>query len=149
MARPEKLLGLTFLTSKIKQVHTIFTNLPRNGAVRAVERVTSSMTDTELPLPKNPFGFRYFEFPREEYQQINGLAMGSPLSAVMTCLFMETPVRDNYKDKIGRHSTLLRYVNDVLVIVLIRSCLHYTLTRFESISPWRKKKIRNYLSWTL
>ncbi|XP_069990569.1 rhodopsin-like [Penaeus vannamei] len=43
--------------------------------------------------------------------------MGSPLSAVLACLFMETLESDHCKDIIGRHSTWLRYVDDVLVIV--------------------------------
>ena len=59
--------------------------------------------------------------------------MGSPLSAVLACLFMETLERDHYRDIIGRHSTWLRYVDDVLVIVPRRSCLHHTLTRLNSV----------------
>lgn len=59
----------------------------------------------------------FFEFAGEEYQQISGLAMGSPLSAVLACLFLETLESDHYKDIIDRHSTWLRYVDDVLVIV--------------------------------
>ncbi|XP_069978475.1 uncharacterized protein [Penaeus vannamei] len=77
-----------------------------------------------ISLMKLCVDFGFFEFAGEEYQQITGLAMGSPLSAVLACLFMETLERDRYKDKIGRHSTWLRYVDDVLVIVPRRSCLH-------------------------
>ncbi|XP_069991692.1 uncharacterized protein [Penaeus vannamei] len=59
--------------------------------------------------------------------------MGSPLSAVLACLFMEMPERDHYSyDIIGRHSTWLRYV-DVLVIVPRRSCLNDMLTQLNSV----------------
>ncbi|XP_069989501.1 uncharacterized protein [Penaeus vannamei] len=100
-------------------------DLIRHGAIRAVERITGSIVDDELPLPKHHFislvklcvDFGFFEFAGEEYQQISGLAMGSPLSAVLACLFMETLERDHYRDIIGRHSTWLRYVDDVLVTV--------------------------------
>ncbi|XP_069998530.1 uncharacterized protein [Penaeus vannamei] len=59
--------------------------------------------------------------------------MGSPLSAVLACLFMGTLERDHYRDIIGRHSTWLRYVDDVLVIVPRRSCSHHTMTRLNSV----------------
>ncbi|XP_047497117.1 uncharacterized protein LOC125044469 [Penaeus chinensis] len=78
-------------------------------------------------------GLRLLEFAGEEYQQISGLAMAFPLSAVMACLFMETLERDNYKDIIGRYSTWLRYVDDVLVIVPRRSCLHHILKRLNFV----------------
>ncbi|XP_069971649.1 uncharacterized protein [Penaeus vannamei] len=98
------------------------------------------MVDEELPLPKDHFislvklcvDFGFFEFAGEEYQQISGLAMGSPLSAGLACLFMETLGRDHYWAIIGRHSTWSRYV-DVLVIVPRRSCLHHTLTQLNSV----------------
>ncbi|XP_069983582.1 uncharacterized protein [Penaeus vannamei] len=122
-------------------VKSLFTNLLTDGAIRAVERVTGSMVDDELPLPKHHFislvklcvDFCFFEFAGEEYQQISGLDMVSPLSAVLACLFMETLEREHYRDKIGRHSTWLRYVDDVLAIVPRRSCLHHTLTRLNSV----------------
>ncbi|XP_069977506.1 uncharacterized protein [Penaeus vannamei] len=52
----------------------------------------------------------------------------SSLSAVLACLFMESLERDHY-----RHSTWLRCVDDVLVIVPRRSCLHHTKTRLNSV----------------
>ncbi|XP_070001401.1 uncharacterized protein [Penaeus vannamei] len=58
---------------------------------------------------------------------------GSPLSAVLACLFMETLERDHCKDIIGRHSTWLHYVDDVLIIVPRRLCLHHMLTRLNSV----------------
>ncbi|XP_069992386.1 uncharacterized protein [Penaeus vannamei] len=112
-----------------------------DGAIRAVKRVTGSIADDELPLPKHHFirlvklcvDFGFFEFAGEEYQQISGLAMGSPLSPVLACLFMETLERDHYRDINSRHSTWLPYVDDVLVIVLRKSCLHHTPTRLNSV----------------
>jgi hypothetical protein len=138
-----RLQGSVYKNKKLASfdVKSLFTNVPTDGAIRAVERVTGSMVDDELPLPKHHFislvklcvDFGFFEFAGDEYQQISGLAMGSPLSAVLACLFMETLERDHYRDIIGRHSTWLRYVDDVLVIVPRRSCLHHTLTRLNSV----------------
>ncbi|XP_069977552.1 uncharacterized protein [Penaeus vannamei] len=63
--------------------------------------------------------------------------MGSPLSAVLAS-FMETLERDRCRDIIARHSSWLRYVDDVLVIVPRRSFLHHTLTRLNPV----QEKIR-------
>ncbi|XP_069985541.1 uncharacterized protein [Penaeus vannamei] len=115
-------------------------DLIRHGAIRAVDRFTGSIVDDELPLPKHHFislvklcvYFGFFEFAGDEYHQISGLAMGSPLSAVLACLFLETLERGHYRNIIGRHSIWLRYIDDVLIIVPRRSCLHPMLTRLNS-----------------
>ncbi|XP_069986355.1 uncharacterized protein [Penaeus vannamei] len=121
-------------------VKSRFTNVPTDRAIQAVERVIGSMVDDGLQLPKHYFiylvklcvDFGFFEFAGEEYQQISGLAMESPLSSFLACLSMETLERDHYRDIIGRHSTWLLYIDDVLVIVP-RSCLHHMLTRLNSV----------------
>lgn len=86
-----------------------------------------------MSLVKLCVDFSYFGFAGEEYQQISGLPMGYPLSAVMACLFLEELERDHYRDLIGRHSTCLRYVEDVFIIVTRWSCLYHTLTQLISI----------------
>ncbi|XP_076037068.1 uncharacterized protein LOC143022641 isoform X1 [Oratosquilla oratoria] len=46
--------------------------------------------------------FGSFTFEGEEFLQHNGLAMGSPLSAVAACLFMEVQEKDHYSHMVGR-----------------------------------------------
>ena len=81
--------------------------------------------DDDLPLPRQDFidmvalcvGFGAFTFNNQEYVQHKGLAMGSPLSAVLANLFMETLEVDHYFRILGRNCSWLRYVDDILVVV--------------------------------
>ena len=78
-------------------VKVLFTNVPVEGAMEAVRRAINNMNDDELPVTKEDYvqlvslcvRFRAFTFDGEEYRQHRGLAMGSPLSAVMASLYME------------------------------------------------------------
>ena len=61
------------------------------------------------------------------------MAMGSPLSAVMACLFMETLESGPIKEIIGRHTSWFRYVDDTLVILPRRTDVNLLLTRLNNI----------------
>ena len=106
-------------------VKALFTNVPVEGALDAIKKVIDSMDDADLPLPKADYikmvtlcmKFGYFSFDGQEYVQKSGLAMGSPLSPVAACLFMETLEESDYCKIIGEDSIWLRYVDDVLVVV--------------------------------
>lgn len=106
-------------------VKALFTNVPIDGAMAAVNRVLANVDNDDLPVPKEDFmkrihlcvSFNSFEFRDNEYQQVNALAMGSPLSAVLACLYMEAMEEDHYKGMIGDNCTWLRYVDDVLCFV--------------------------------
>ena len=94
-------------------VKALFTNVSVDGAIAAVKRVISDVNDEHLPVPKDDFillvqlcvNFNIFSFDDEEYQQVSGLAMGSPLSAVLACLYMEAKEEDHYKNIIGESDT--------------------------------------------
>ena len=60
--------------------------------------------------------FNPFTFNDEEYAQRDGLAMGSPLSPVAACIFMETLEKEEFSKIMGDDTTWLRYVDDVLII---------------------------------
>lgn len=106
-------------------VKSLFTNVPIHDAIQTTHRTIQNLSDDALPIPKHDFltlvqlclDFGYFEFMGKQYRQIQGLAMGSPLSAVLAQLFMETLEQDHYKNIVGTASTWLRYVDDVLTIL--------------------------------
>ena len=56
-------------------------------------------------------------FNLDEYVQHSGLAMGSPLSPVSACLYMEWLEKHRYQNIMGSDVLWLRYVDDVLVVV--------------------------------
>ncbi|XP_043197909.1 uncharacterized protein LOC122368238 [Amphibalanus amphitrite] len=106
-------------------VRSLFTNVPVDEALEAIKEVVDEMDENALPLPKNDYlklvsmcmHFGSFTFDGIEYLQKSGLAMGSPLSPVAACLFMEKLEKSKYSNIIGSDSTWIRYVDDVLVVV--------------------------------
>ena len=78
-------------------IKSLLANVPVGEAMQALREVLNLMGDVELPVPKDDYlglvelciKFGSFEFQGDEYVQINGLAMGSPLSAVLADLYIE------------------------------------------------------------
>jgi hypothetical protein len=59
--------------------------------------------------------FNIFEYDGKWFQQVFGLHMGSPLSPVIACLYLESLERDKILPKIN-DCLWLRYVDDVLIM---------------------------------
>ena len=78
--------------------------------------------------------FGCFSYNGEEYIQNSGLAMGSPLSPVAACLFMEMLEASHFLQIIGKNSIWLRYVDDVLAIVPKETDLDEKLERLNDVS---------------
>ena len=105
-------------------VTALFTNVSTEGALAAAKEVVDNMNDIDLPVGKADFlklvslcvRFGPFVFNGEEYSQKRGLAMGSPLSAVLASLYMEMLERDHFRRIMGRETHWFRFVDDVLVI---------------------------------
>ena len=123
-------------------VKSLFTNVPIEGALRATERTISSISDEDLPINKNDFmelvsmcvRYNCFIFENQEYAQHHGLAMGSPLSAVMASLYMESLEKDFFARIMGRGSHWYRYVDDVLVIMPSNANVNNKLRRLNMVN---------------
>ena len=110
--------------------------------MEAVRRTLSEKCDSDLPINKEDYiklvslcvNFNSFVFEGEEFKQHRGLAMGSPLSAVMASLFMETLETDEYVRIIGRDAKWYRYVDDVLVIVPQNTDVDNKLRRLNEVN---------------
>ena len=124
-------------------VQSLFTKVPIDGAVAAAKRVVDAMADEDLPLPKTDFvrlvelcvRYGVFQFNDIEYEQVEGLSMGSPLSAVLACLFMETLEMDHYMGVVGPRVVWLRYVDDIIVVVPSRTNLQDLQARLNAVHP--------------
>ena len=124
-------------------VRALFTNVPVDGAMAAASRALTNASDEDLPVPKEDLlklvslcvSFNGFTFENNEYQQINGLAMGSPLSAVLACLYMETMEEDFYKNIVGENSTWVRYVDDVLCFIPEDADVSRLLQDLNNVEP--------------
>ncbi|XP_045137175.1 uncharacterized protein LOC123519735 [Portunus trituberculatus] len=106
-------------------VKALFTNVPVVGAMKAVQKVIESVSESELPVNKTDYiklvslcvKFGCFTFGEEEFVQHRGLAMGSPLSAVMASLYMELLESESLVRVMGSESLWFRYVDDIIVIM--------------------------------
>ncbi|XP_069971546.1 uncharacterized protein [Penaeus vannamei] len=120
-------------------VKSLFTN----GAIKDGGRALARMDEGELPLQINDYirlihlcvEFGPFEFRGREYEQIQGLAMGSPLSAVLAQLFMETLEADHYRIIVGRNVVWLRYVGDIPAVVPTKTNLPDLPHRLNAVHP--------------
>ena len=106
-------------------VKSLFTNVPVDGAIQAIRKVVDIIDERNLPVPKSQYlelislcmSFNSFVFDGQEYVQNSGLAMGSPLSPVAACFYMECLEEDRFHEIMGRNCIWIRYVDDILVVV--------------------------------
>lgn len=54
----------------------------------------------------------FFTFNNQHYRQKFGLPMGSPLSGVLACLFLEFLESDSFKNIFLTNSSYFRYIDD-------------------------------------
>ena len=122
-------------------VKSLFTNVPVKGAMRAIELSIKDIPTDQFPLPKPHFmklvelclDFQAFCFGSEEVAQVNGLAMGSPLSPVAACLYIETLEKEYFEEIMGPGTTWLRYIDDVFVLVPNEMDLEDKLTQLNAV----------------
>ena len=134
--RNKKLVGL--------DVVSLFTRVPVDEALAAARRALDLNPDLDLPVPADIFmklveicvRFGAFEFESEEYEQIDGLPMGSPLSGVLANLFMETLEADHYLGIVGAHALWIRYADDVTLLVAVRVVTDDLAARLNAVYPW-------------
>ena len=122
-------------------VKSLFTNVPVKGAMRAIELAIKDIPTEEFTLPKPHFlklvelclDFQAFSFGGEEFAQVNGLAMGSPLSPVAACLYLETLEKEHFEEIMGPETTWLRYIDDVFLLVPNETDLEEKLNQLNEV----------------
>ncbi|XP_045107741.1 uncharacterized protein LOC123502642 [Portunus trituberculatus] len=105
-------------------VKALFTNVPVVGAMKAVQKVIESVSESELPVNKTDYiklvslcvKFGCFTFGEEEFVQHRGLAMGSPKCSY-GFLYMELLESESLVRVMGSESLWFRYVDDIIVIM--------------------------------
>ncbi|XP_076036842.1 uncharacterized protein LOC143022503 [Oratosquilla oratoria] len=123
-------------------IKSLYTNVSIEGAMNAMKRALTNISEDELPIKKKDYielvslcvNFGTFVFKEQEYVQHRGLAMGSPLSAVMASLYMETLEVDKFIRIIGRGSKWFRYVDDILVIMPEESNINNKLRMLNDVN---------------
>lgn len=101
------------------------------------------MDPSQLPITKSDYlklislcmHFGGLTFNSEEYLQHSGLAMGSPLSPVAACLYMEWLEKNHFQVIMGQDVVWMRYVDDVLVVVPQDMDLGEKLREINGVDP--------------
>ena len=124
-------------------VKSLFTNVPVDDALRVIKNVVGGIDSDQLPLAKSDYlslvsmcmKFGGFMFESDEYVQHSGLAMGSPLSPVAACLYMEWLENHRYQSIMGENVLWVRYVDDVLVVAPKDIDLNAKLNELNAVDP--------------
>ncbi|XP_076043662.1 uncharacterized protein LOC143026776 [Oratosquilla oratoria] len=105
-------------------ITSLFTNVSVTGAISAIKESLKTIDGDKLPICKRDYmqlvekciRFRSFRYKDQEYHLLDGLPMGSPLSAVAASLYLEMLERDHYLKIIPKDAHWFRYVDDCLLI---------------------------------
>ena len=135
-------------------VTSLYTNVPIADALQAAKIALNLIDEDLLPLPKQDFlklvelcvRFGPFSFAGTEYIQVEGLAMGSPLAAVLAQLAMEVLQQNHLKPLAGPNVTWIRYVDDILAIVPQRQNVSTLLQRLNDVHPTIKFTLEREVS---
>ena len=92
-----------------------------------------------------------FQFQGALYEQVDGVAMGSPLRPLMANAFM-CNIEEQFTNQNKMPAFYKRYVDDTLSIMPdVQAASTFLSTLNESILtlvlPWNLRKMGNFLSW--
>ena len=107
----------------------------------AARRAVEIIGEDNLPVPKADFldlvelciGFGPFQCLDQYWVQKDGLAMGSPLSAVLATLIMECLEVDSFLPIIGDSVFYQRYVGDCIVVLPRRANVDVLLKQLNGV----------------
>ena len=138
-----RLNGLDISNKKLASfdVRALFINVPVKDALQAIKLAIRDVPTEEFPVPKPDFlklvglclDFQAFSYEEREFAQVNGLAMGSPLSPVAACLYMEMLEKEHFIPIMGPGTIWYRYVDDVLVVVPQETDLERNLEQLNAV----------------
>ena len=93
--------------------------------------------------------FSFFRFGDGLYRQKAGLPMGSPLSGILACLFLEALETESFRHIIPEGTIYFRYVDDALIIYPRNTDLSHLVTQLNKVEPCIRltfeSEVDNYL----
>ena len=103
-------------------IKSLFTNLPVDECIKHL--IDLLKTNIKLPLPVSKFikictlgmSHYYFQPNNTFYKQKFGLPIGSPLSGVLTCIYIELLESGPFNYIILSNSNYSQYIDDILLI---------------------------------
>ena len=121
-------------------VKSLYTNIPTQKAMLSLRKILKE-NENSLPISSQALGdlveacleFTLFEYNGNRYKQIRGLKMGSPISPLVACLFLESIEKDKILPNLPKDSLWLRYIDDVLFICNKKEEVENTLEKINNI----------------
>lgn len=120
-------------------VISLFTNIPTDLAIKCIQDRWIEISEyTTIPLElfldaiKICLNSTYFTFDTIFYKQIFGIAMGSPISSVITEIVMEHIQENALKNLDYKPTFYKRYVDDCLLLIP-ENKINYTLNIFNNL----------------
>lgn len=122
----------------------MYTNIPIDETLKIIEEQLSLLNNNEheskeiILLLNNTLKQNYFQFNNNYYLQTDGLPMGSPLSSLISEIFLQH-IENQFIEEIKTQFNILfygRFVDDIIVIYddsLTQS--NHILDKFNSIHP--------------
>lgn len=143
-------------------VVSMYTNIPTNLAKLAIEKnwnnlknYTTLTKEEFLKATEITLNSTYFQYNNEFYQQIQGCAMGSPISSNIAQLVMEELEENIIQQLDFKPIFFKRYVDDCIACIP-KNKVNQILTKFNSINEKiqftieiEKEKSINFLDLTL
>ena len=122
-------------------VKSLFTNVPTDKALLML-RQEITQHQHSLPINEEAFcdlveaclSFNIFEYDGGWFEQVFGLNMGSPLSPVLACLYLEFIERNKILPKM-KDCLWLRYVDDILIMADSVDFIRNIFQFINSIEP--------------
>ena len=123
-------------------IKSLFTNIPVEKAITLLDNKLSEL-NINFSIPKSNIielirlctQQNFFSFNNKYYKQKFGLPMGSPLSGVIACLFLEFLEAGPFKNILPKNSTFLRYIDDTILICNNRENLISLVERLNEVEP--------------
>jgi retron-type reverse transcriptase len=133
-------------------VISLFTKVP---IADSLELLGHHFEDDFLALFIHVQTFTYFCFDGQFYKQTDGVAMGLPLSPIITNFFIEDFEKKALDQVAHKPICWFRYVDDTCIIwphgqeKLTEFLNHLIGLHIKYSSQWKKKKTTTFHSWTL
>ena len=137
-----KHLNLHNMTLSSLDIKSLYTNIPVR---KCIDKLKSHFLNSNLnlPLPIDKIfqictlctNLCYFEFKGQFYKQISGLPMGSPLSGVLACLYLEILESGPFQQILPQNSYYFRYIDDTLLIHDKHLVIPTLISKLNSVEP--------------
>ena len=138
----KRIKNLTTKTKKLVSfdVVSLYTNVPVEKSISLLSNYLHT-NNIKLQIPTKEIirlctlctNQTFFQFNNELFKQQSGLPMGSPLSGVLACLYLEFLERDYIKKILPKNCTYTRYIDDILFICPKRTNIEDLLQKLNNI----------------